>query len=86
MVTPDSTVGAGDCTLAGFLASDARARHDQIAEADPLAARLITAVAWGTAAVQLPATTVPSPDLIHPERVVLRTDLDPTTRIEELSI
>lgn len=85
-VTPDSTVGAGDCTLAGFLASDARARNDQIAEADPLAARLVSAVAWGTAAVQLPATTVPSPDLIHPERVVLRTDLDPTTRIEELSI
>lgn len=85
-VTADSTVGAGDCTLAGFLASDARARHDQLAEVDPLAARLVSAVAWGTAAVQLPATTVPSPDLIHPERVVVRPDPTPSTRIEELSI
>lgn len=83
-VTPDSTVGAGDCTLAGFLADDARARHDGIAEADPLAARLVSAVAWGTAAVQLPATTVPSPDLIHLDEVVLRTDVPPTTPIKEL--
>ncbi|MFM6974406.1 MAG: 1-phosphofructokinase family hexose kinase [Agromyces sp.] len=85
-VVPDSTVGAGDCTLAGFLASDARARHDGLAEADPLAARLVSAVAWGTAAVQLPATAVPSPDLIHLDEVALSTDLSPTTQIQELHL
>ncbi|HLP23543.1 MAG TPA: 1-phosphofructokinase family hexose kinase [Microbacteriaceae bacterium] len=83
-VVPDSTVGAGDCTLAGFLADDARARHDGAAEVDPLAARLVSAVAWGTAAVQLPATTVPSPDLIRPGEVVLRADVPLTTSIKEL--
>lgn len=85
-VTPDSTVGAGDCTLAGFLASDANARIDVLDESDPLAARLVSAVAWGTAAVQLPATTVPSPDLIKPERVVLRTDVSANTPIKELRV
>lgn len=79
-VIPDSTVGAGDCTLAGFLAADVSATD----ASDSLAANLVSAVAWGTAAVQLPATTVPSPEDIKPERVVLRTDVSASTPIKEL--
>ncbi|WP_205326404.1 1-phosphofructokinase family hexose kinase [Glycomyces sp. YM15] len=45
-----STVGAGDAALAGFLASGGRGP-------DALAA----AVAWGTAAVSLPGSTMPGP-------------------------
>jgi hypothetical protein len=60
-----STVGAGDSALAGFLS-----REDTPPE------RLRQAVAWGTAAVALPGTTVPRPDdvamtpfEIHPTRL-----------------
>lgn len=53
---PLSTVGAGDCTLAGFLL--ASERGDSPADA------LATAVAFGAAAVALPGSEVPSPDQV----------------------
>jgi 1-phosphofructokinase family hexose kinase len=46
-----STVGAGDATLAGYLAARSR----------PVAEALADAVAWGTAAVALPGTRMPGP-------------------------
>lgn len=50
---PQSTVGAGDCLLAGLLAAiDAGAS---------LADALASGVRWGAAAVALPGSTVPSP-------------------------
>jgi 1-phosphofructokinase/6-phosphofructokinase 2 len=55
-VTPVSTVGAGDCLLAGFL-------HALDHGADPEDA-LVTAVAWGAAAVALPGSAVPLPEQI----------------------
>ena len=56
-----STVGAGDCTLFGYL----------LAEQRGLSApeRLALAVAYGSAAAGLPGTTIPGPDDLHPERV-----------------
>ena len=48
-LVPLSTVGAGDCTLAGYLSASG---------SDP-AERLRTAVAWGRAAVLLPGSAVP---------------------------
>ena len=48
-LVPLSTVGAGDCTLAGYLSAS---------ESSP-AERLRTAVAWGRAAVLLPGSAVP---------------------------
>lgn len=55
---PRSTVGAGDALLAGFLAAGAGG-------AEALAAGL----AWGAAAVTLPASRMPSPFDLHPDRV-----------------
>lgn len=49
-----STVGAGDCTLAGFLAARTGGLDD--------AAALAQAIRWGTAAVALPGTRMPTPD------------------------
>jgi 1-phosphofructokinase len=60
-VVARSDVGAGDSALAGFLAGGA---------SGPGA--LCSAVAWGTAAVSLPGTAVPGPDLIDPSLVTLR--------------
>jgi 1-phosphofructokinase len=48
-----STVGAGDCTLAGYLLAD-------LAGADP-AERLRSAVAYGAASAALPGSAVPTP-------------------------
>ncbi len=53
---PLSTVGAGDCTLAGYL-------HALAAGANPAQA-LRTAVAFGAAAVTLPGSRVPSPEQV----------------------
>ncbi|WP_084074990.1 1-phosphofructokinase [Demequina sp. NBRC 110052] len=50
---PLSTVGAGDCLLAGWLAATA--------EGAPLDVALTTGVRWGSAAVALPGSRVPSP-------------------------
>jgi 1-phosphofructokinase len=52
---PRSTVGAGDALLAGFLAAGGEG-PDALAEG----------LAWGTAAVQLPGSQMPTPaDLDH---------------------
>ena len=57
-LVPRSSVGAGDATLAGFLAADG-----VIPEA------LRAAVAWGAAAVQLPGTGLPGPSDIAIDQV-----------------
>ena len=57
-VVPRSTVGAGDCTLAGYLATDG----------EP-AERLRAAVAWGRAAVALPGSAIPGPQDLDPDAV-----------------
>jgi 1-phosphofructokinase len=59
-VTARSTVGAGDAMLAGFLAGGGRG-------VDALG----SGVAWGTAAVSLPGSTMPGPEDVgsHPVRV-----------------
>lgn len=53
-----STVGAGDAALAGFLAAGGLG-----------AAALATAVAWGTAAVTLPGSRMPTPEDIDLDAV-----------------
>lgn len=78
-LVPASTVGAGDTTLAGFLAATGGSLDD----ADD-AECLRTAVAWGRAAVLLPGTAVPTPDLIDLGAVRVERDLDPITLIKEL--
>lgn len=62
-VTVRSTVGAGDSTLSGYLLADL----DGLDPAD----RLRRAVAYGTAAVQLPGTTIPTPADTDEEAVVV---------------
>lgn len=52
-----STVGAGDCTLAGFIMG----RNN----GEDLPTSLARGVAYGTAAVGLPGTTVPDPSMIN---------------------
>ena len=59
-----STVGAGDCTLFGYLLGDLREL--------PPPDRLALAVAYGSAAAGLPGTTIPGPDDLHPERVAVQ--------------
>lgn len=53
VVNPLSTVGAGDCLLAGVLSA--------LAEDLPPADVLARGVAWGSAAVSLPGSQVPGP-------------------------
>jgi len=66
-ITPLSTVGAGDSSLAGYLLADTRG-------AGP-ADRLAQAVASGAAAAALPGSVVPSLDQTSPDRVtVVRVD------------
>jgi len=59
-----STVGAGDCTLFGYLLAEQRDL--------PAPDRLALAVAYGSAAAGLPGTTIPGPDDLHPERVAVQ--------------
>lgn len=59
-VAPRSTVGAGDAFLAGFLAAEQTSTAAPGAERS--AASLRQALAWGTAAVQLPGSQMPGPD------------------------
>ncbi len=66
-----STVGAGDSALAGFLAGEG-SPHE----------RLRQAVAWGTAAVALPGTTVPHLDDVATDGVSPATEPDPAWRID----
>jgi 1-phosphofructokinase len=66
-----STVGAGDCFLAGFLSKFSLDESDENAA-------LIEALAWGAAAVSLPGTSVPGPGDIASTHVQLvwQPDLD----------
>lgn len=74
-LVPLSTVGAGDCTLAGYLAA--------ADDPDPTV-RLTRSVTWGRAAVLLPGSAVPGPADIHPHEVAVVVDPDPTTALKEL--
>ena len=71
VATPRSTVGAGDCFLAGFLSKFS------VDDADADAA-LLEALAWGAAAAALPGTSVPAPaDIDHSNvQLVWHPDLD----------
>jgi 1-phosphofructokinase len=61
---PRSTVGAGDSLLAGFLAAGARGRS-----------ALAEGLAWGAAAVSLPASRMPRPQDIR--RDIVRINAQP---------
>ena len=60
-----STVGAGDCSLAGYVLADQRG--------DLPAGRLAQAIAHGAAAASLPGTTVPTLDMTDPDDIVVTT-------------
>ncbi|WP_214366914.1 1-phosphofructokinase [Pseudonocardia sp. H11422] len=60
-----STVGAGDATLAGFLAGGGRGRP-----------ALVTALAYGTAAVSLPGSVMPRPTDLDAGAVTVTDNLD----------
>lgn len=64
-----SNVGAGDASLAGFLAAGGTG-----------AAALASAVAHGAAAVQLPGSVMPTPEDLEPSAVITTTDV-PTDRL-----
>ncbi len=59
-----STVGAGDSSLFGYILGDIRG----LTPPD----RLALAVAYGSAAAGLPGTTIPGPDDVRPDLVVVR--------------
>lgn len=63
-ITPRSTVGAGDSSLAGYVRAE-------LAGADP-AGRLQMAVAYGSAAAALPGSALPTPAQIHLDTVAVR--------------
>jgi 1-phosphofructokinase len=62
---PRSSVGAGDCLLAGFLAAGARGED-----------ALATALQWAAAAVELPGSRIPTPADIDGRHAVVRQDID----------
>ncbi|WP_018024832.1 1-phosphofructokinase family hexose kinase [Corynebacterium ulceribovis] len=62
-IIPRSTVGAGDCTLAGFLMSTT----EKLSLSDGLA----RAVAYGASATSLPGTTIPTPSQVHPDQAII---------------
>ncbi|MBD8042280.1 1-phosphofructokinase [Arthrobacter sp. Sa2BUA2] len=62
-VTPRSTVGAGDSSLAGYLLAESAGKPPQDC--------LRQAVAHGAAAASLPGTRVPSLEETHPEEVTV---------------
>ena len=68
---PRSTVGAGDCFLAGFLSRFTT-------DATDLDAALLEALSWGAAATRLPGSAVPRPGDLDPTDVQLvwQPDLD----------
>ncbi|MGZ4547258.1 MAG: 1-phosphofructokinase family hexose kinase [Blastococcus sp.] len=66
-----STVGAGDCSLAGYLIAD-------LAGAPP-AERLRSAVAYGAASASLPGSAVPSPDQVDGTAVQVTVGLPGST-------
>jgi 1-phosphofructokinase len=65
VAAPRSTVGAGDALLAGFLAAGARG-----------APALAEGLAWGAAAVSLPASRMPRPEDIRRDTVRIHTRPD----------
>jgi 1-phosphofructokinase len=71
-ITPRSTVGAGDSSLAGYLRADV--------EGAAAPARLQMAVAYGSGAAALPGTALPSPDEINLDGVAITTVPTPTRR------
>lgn len=75
-LVPRSTVGAGDCTLSGYL--HATGSPDQ---------RLATAVAWGRAACLLPGTTVPGPEETRAcaDAVRVVADPDPLQAVKDVA-
>lgn len=68
ITTPLSTVGAGDCMLAGLL-------HGLSTGRGPADA-LLTGVTWGAAAVTLPGSRVPAPDDLDGIRAELTREPD----------
>lgn len=64
---PQSTVGAGDCLLAGWLAS--------VASGATIADALESGVRWGAAAVALPGSTVPTPGDLSLPTVTVSSDV-----------
>jgi 1-phosphofructokinase len=78
-VVADSTVGAGDSALAGYLSIREPGTFGSVRHA-----ALATAVAWGTAAVTLPGTTVPGPGDIDVAPVSVIDNPDRNTQIKEL--
>ncbi|RIJ76956.1 1-phosphofructokinase [Nakamurella silvestris] len=73
-LVPLSTVGAGDTTLAGYLATTG----------DPPEC-LRTAVAWGRAAVLLPGSAALSPQHVDVSAVRVIADPDPRLALKELT-
>lgn len=71
-ITPRSTVGAGDSSLAGYLRADV--------EGAAAPARLQMAVAYGSGAAALPGTTLPSPGEINLDGVAITAVPTPTRR------
>ncbi|MFB2579766.1 1-phosphofructokinase family hexose kinase [Herbiconiux sp. P15] len=61
VIVARSTVGAGDCSLAGYLLA--------AESGEGAAGRLALAIAYGAAAASLPGSTVPTPDLARPEAI-----------------
>lgn len=78
-LVPLSTVGAGDTTLAGFLA----AAENPATAGDP-AQQLRTAVAWGRAAVLLPGSAAPHPHHIDLSAVRVVAEPHPQLFLKEL--
>ena len=63
-ITPRSTVGAGDSSLAGYLRADCAG--------DPVPQRLALAVAYGSAAAALPGSALPAPHQVEVSSVHVR--------------
>ena len=74
-LVPVSTVGAGDATLAGWLAAEGEAPPE----------RLRSAVVWGRAAVLLPGTLMPGPGDLEPSSVTVVADPDPAVPVVALA-
>ncbi|MQA62117.1 MAG: 1-phosphofructokinase [Actinophytocola sp.] len=69
-----STVGAGDATLAGFLAAGGSGEK-----------ALVDAVAWGSAAVTLPGSRMPTPNELDRAAVEVNPTIDPDRVLRERS-
>lgn len=66
---PNSTVGAGDALLAGYLSRAAAGAADPVD-------RLSAALAWGTAAAGLPGSAMPGPENVAAVAVTIHDPLD----------